>query len=58
MVVVPGVYDSCPHGTTAPWYTFPEAQWTIVPAYALNTIHWEYCAFLICGGFFIGIGQM
>ena len=49
MVVVPGVYDSCHHGTTAPWYTFPEAQWRIVPVYAIRTIHWEYCAFLICG---------
>lgn len=28
-----GVYDSCPHGTAAPWFTFPEVQWTV---YALH----------------------
>lgn len=38
MVVVPGVYDSCPHGTTAPRYTFPEAQWMIVPVYAIRAL--------------------
>lgn len=43
-----GVYDSCPHGTAAPWFTFPEAQWMIVLVYALHYSLGILCILNMC----------
>ena len=46
VLMIIGVYDSCPHGTAAPWFTLPEAQWNMdelcTPLFIGNIMHFEY----------------